>query len=260
MPATERGQLDLTDVVPANQLATLRAERSSELVIAPILGTAYYGLNMSNRTLGTQVVLRQALAMAIDRKQLVETLGFGQLGAYGLVPPGTWNYDTQSVPWASEGDEERIAQARRLYAQAGFSAAAPLHLRLLFNSSAAIKRTRHRDRGDVETNLGCGHGVYRGRNTACSCSRATTNLVGMWCASDGMPTTTMPAISWTSFRAHSPNNDMGYANPRFDALLDRAAVMSDLAQRKQLLEDAERVALDDYPIVSAVLFSCPSGW
>jgi len=34
------------------------------------LGTAYYGLNVSNGTLGPKVMLRQALAMAIDRKTI----------------------------------------------------------------------------------------------------------------------------------------------------------------------------------------------
>src|SRR6267154_3058580 len=86
------GQIDLTDSVPANMLPALRAEHSSELVIAPFLATSYYCLNLSNETLGPSLALRKALAMAVDRRQLVETLGFGQVGAYGFVPPGTWNY------------------------------------------------------------------------------------------------------------------------------------------------------------------------
>ena len=247
------GQLDLTDVVPANQLATLRAERSSELVIAPILGTAYYGLNVSNGTLGPKVMLRQALAMAIDRKQLVETLGFGQLGAYGLVPPGTWNYDTQSFPWASENDEERIAQARRLYAQAGFSPAAPLHLRLLFNSSAAIKRTAIAIAAMWKQTLGVDTEFTEEEYRVFLQTRhdkSRWDVVRLGWDADYNDASNFLDI----FRAHSPNNDMGYVNPRFDALLDRAAVMTDLAQRKQLLEDAERVALDDYPIVPLYYF------
>jgi oligopeptide transport system substrate-binding protein len=36
------GELDLTQSVPAAALASIRAERPSELHIAPLLGTMYY--------------------------------------------------------------------------------------------------------------------------------------------------------------------------------------------------------------------------
>jgi len=168
-------------------------------------------------------MLRQALAMAIDRKQLVETLGFGQLGAYGLVPPGTWNYDTQSFPWASENDEERIAQARRLYAQAGFSPAAPLHLRLLFNSSAAIKRTAIAIAAMWKQTLGVDTEFTEEEYRVFLQTRhdkSRWDVVRLGWDADYNDASNFLDI----FRAHSPNNDMGYVNPRFDALLDLSLI------------------------------------
>ena len=247
------GQLDLTDVVPANQLAALRADRSTELVVAPILGTAYYGLNVARGALGSNVTLRRALTMAIDRKQLVDTLGFGQLPAYGLVPPGTWNYDTHTFGWAGETPEERVAEARRLYAQAGFSPTVPLHLRLLFNSSAAIKRTAILIAAMWKQTLGVDTVFTEEEYRVFLQSRhdkARWDVVRLGWDADYNDASNFLDI----LRAHSPNNDMGYGNPRFDALVDRAAVSGDLAQRKQLLEDAERIALDDYPIVPLYYF------
>ena len=79
--------------------------------------------------------------MAIDRKRLVRALAFGQSGAYGFVPPGTWNYAPQSWEWKEQSDASRIAAARQLYAQAGYSVKAPLRMRLLFNSNIVIKNT-----------------------------------------------------------------------------------------------------------------------
>jgi oligopeptide transport system substrate-binding protein len=55
-------------------------------------------------------------------------------------------------------------------------------------------------------------------------------------------------------RAKSPNNDMRYANPKLDAELDRAASMSDLSQRRQALESAESMMLEDYPIIPLYYF------
>ena len=91
------------------------------------MGTAYYGVNLANKALSS-VALRQALAMAIDRKRLVESLGFGQVPAYGFVPPGTANYTPQEWDWKALSDIERMQRAKQLYAEAGFSTAKPLRL------------------------------------------------------------------------------------------------------------------------------------
>ena len=107
----------------------------------PYLATAYYGLNLTAGPCKTNLQLRQALSMAIDRTRLVQSLAFGQAPAFGFVPPGTWNYGSQSWAWKDLGDAERVAEAKRLYAAAGYSPRAPLHLRLLFNSNPAIKHT-----------------------------------------------------------------------------------------------------------------------
>ena len=55
-------------------------------------------------------------------------------------------------------------------------------------------------------------------------------------------------------RSHSTNNDMGYSNPAYDALLDQAAGMIDVQKRKETLEAAERLMLNDYPIIPLYYF------
>jgi oligopeptide transport system substrate-binding protein len=247
------GQIDLTDSVPANMLPALRAEHSSELVIAPFLATAYYGLNLSNETLGSNLALRKALAMAIDRRQLVETLGFGQVGAYGFVPPGTWNYDPQSWGWTVFGDAERIAEAKRLYAQAGFTPASPLHLRVLFHSNPVIRRTAILTAAMWKETLGVDteltdeeYKVFL--NSRRDKSRWDVARLG-WNADFNDASNFLD-----TFRARSANNDPGFENPAFDALVDQAAATNDLEKRRHLLESAERVMLDDYPIVPLYFF------
>jgi oligopeptide transport system substrate-binding protein len=242
------GQIDLTDSVPANMLPALRAENSSELVIAPYLGTAYYGLNLSNKTIGSNLALRKALAMAVDRRQLVDTLGFGQVGAYGFVPPGTWNYDPQSWQWTGLNDAGRIAEAKRLYAQAGFTPGSPLHLRLLFNSNPVIRRTAILTAAMWKETLGVETELTDEEYKVFLTSRRDKSR---W---------DVARLGWTAdfndasnfldtFRAHSANNDSGFENLSFDALADQAATAGDLTKRRHLLENAERVMLDDYPIV-----------
>jgi oligopeptide transport system substrate-binding protein len=247
------GQLDMTDTVPANVIPALRDKHSKELVIAPFLATAYYGLNLSASPFGANLKLRQAIAMAIDRKRLVYALAFGQTGAYGFVPPGTWNYSPQSWQWKNLSDAERVAEAKRLYAQAGYSTDSPLHLRLIFNSNPAIRNTAIIVAGMWKETLGIETALTEEEYRVFLQSRHDKSR---W---------EVARLGWTAdyndasnfldiFREHSSNNDPGYANPSFDTLLDQAALTPDPHQRRQLLEAGERKMLADYPVVPLYFF------
>jgi oligopeptide transport system substrate-binding protein len=246
------GQIDITDIVPANAIAWIHAEHPKELVVAPFLATAYFGLNLS-APIFANLQLRKALAMAIDRKRIAAAQGFGQPPAYGFVPPGTWNYNPQNWEWSGLGDEDRIAEAKRLYLDAGYTTAKPLHIRLLFNSNTAIKQTAiliaamWKDALGIETELT--EEEYR---VFLQSRRDKTR----W---------EVARLGWTAdfndasnfldtFRQNSPNNDTGYVNHTFDALLSEAARTPDPEARKRLLEGAERVMLNDYPILPLYFF------
>ena len=60
-------------------------------------------------------------------------LRVGELPAYGWVPPGIHDYTPQSFDYRGMPMAERIAEARRLYAAAGYSAAKPLRFELRYN-------------------------------------------------------------------------------------------------------------------------------
>ena len=58
-----------------------------------------------------------------------------------------------------------------------------------------------------------------------------------------------------TLRTGSPNNDARYERSDFNELLDRGASTLDPTDRRQLLEDAERMMLSDYPILPIYFFS-----
>ena len=246
------GELDITDIVPANAVSWIRAEHSSELVVAPFLATAYFGLNLSTPVFSS-VELRRALAMAIDRNRIAAAQGFGQPPAYGFVPPGTWNYTPQNWPWSAISDEDRIAEAKRLYAHSGYTLAKPLRIRLLFNANTAIKQTAILIAAMWKEVLGIDTELTEEEYRVFLQSRHDKTR---W---------EVARLGWTAdfndasnfldtFRKNSPNNDAGYSNTSYDALLDAAARTSDLDTRRQLLEAAERVMLGDYPILPLYFF------
>jgi oligopeptide transport system substrate-binding protein len=251
--AYRSGQLDMTDTVPPNAIDSLRKDHPKELLIAPYLATAYYGLNFAALPFQGNLKLRQALAMAIDRQRLVSALALGQIGAYGFVPPGTWNYAPQHWEWEKLSDSDRIAEARRLYTAAGYSIGSPLRLRLLMNSNPAIKQTAIMIAAMWKEELGIDTELIDEEFRVFLQSRREKNkweVVRLAWNADYNDASNFLDI----FRSNSSNNDTGYTNPLFDKLLDDAAKSADPENRRALLENAERVMLADYPALPLYFF------
>jgi oligopeptide transport system substrate-binding protein len=246
--AYRAGQLDITDTVPGYSIEALIREHSSEVVIAPYLATAYYALNLSEGPFAANIKLRKALAMAIDRPQLVNLLGLGQMAAYGFVPPATWNYEPQRWAWSNDTDENRIAEARRLYRAAGYSTNTKLHLRLLFNSNPAIKQTAIVIAAMWKETLGIETELIDEEFRVFLQSRDDKkrwDIVRLAWNADYNDATSFLDV----FRNKSPNNSSGYSSPSFDKLLDEASSTSSAEVRRSLLEGAERMMLEDYPVI-----------
>jgi len=249
------GQLDITQSVPNNALAMVRSERPNELFVAPFLATAYYALNLHSQYFATNLNLRKSLAMAIDRKALEATiLPFGQRPAYGFVPPGTWNYDLQTWDWHNLPDSDRIEEAQRLYALAGYSARRPLRLRVLFNSNNTVKQVAIAIASMWKETLGVETDLVDEEYRVFLDTRKDTS---QW---------EVARLGWTAdyndagnfldiLRSRSPNNDARYDRQEFDQLLDSAASTLNSSDRRHLLEDAEKMMLSDYPILPIYFFS-----
>jgi ABC-type oligopeptide transport system substrate-binding subunit len=248
-------ELDVTQSVPSNALQAVRRERPQELLVAPFLATAYYALNLKNPVFSKNLALRKALSLAIDRRALeASILPFGQRPAFGFVPPGTWNYEPQSLEWQNLSDQARVEQARRLYAQAGYSVANPLHVRVLFNSNNSIKQVAIAIAAMWKQTLGVESTLIDEEFRVFLMSRRDTSK---W---------DVARLGWTAdyneaanfldtLRSGSPNNDARYTRNQYDELLKRAAGTANPSDRRDLLQQAERLMLSDYPILPIYFFS-----
>jgi oligopeptide transport system substrate-binding protein len=242
------GQLDLTDTVPAQLVPTLRKSGTKELVLSPILTTAYYGLNLREPPFLNNPKLRLALSMSIDRRKLVQILGSALREAYGIVPPGTWNYDAQESTWKDLGDVQRTATAKRLYEEAGYSEQHPIHLRLLYNANTSIKRIAVIVAAMWKETLGINVELIEEEYRVFLESRHDSSkwdVVRLAWAADYDDAGNFLEI----FRSKAPTNDEGYSNPTVDSLLDKANETADPHDRRELLESAERQVLQDQPII-----------
>ncbi len=242
-------EFDTTYEIPLSQAQALRARYGRELHIAAYLGSYYYGFNLSQPPFKDQPKLRQALTMAIDREVIVNKVMNGlALPAYSLVPPGVWNYTAQQPAWASWPRQRKLAEARRLYAEAGYSKDHPLQVELRYNTHDDHKRiaiviaAMWKQWLGVETRLLNEEFKVFLQNR--KLHQVTQVFRSAW-ISDYNDATSFLDLQQSS---HG-RNDSVYRNPAYDALLALAANTADVTARRALLEQAERMLLSDFPVL-----------
>lgn len=242
------GELHVTAVVPRGQYDIIRRDYAAQLHIAPQLSTYYYGFALDRAPFKDAPGLRRALSLVIDRERLADfVLRVGELPAYGWVPPGVHDYTPQRFDYADRPMAERIAEAQRLYAQAGYSAAKPLQFELRYNS------------GEVHGRLAVAIAAMWQAALGVEVRLSAVEFRSLMADIDARDVQ-MFRISWGgdyndaySFLQYL-KSDFGinlprYANPAYDALLARAAATADTGARRALLEQAERTMLADTPLL-----------
>ena len=240
--------LDSTYDISTAQLPWIKKQIPGELFVAPYLGSYYYGFNTTRPPFKDNPKLRRALSLAVDRQVIAEQiLGAGQLPAYGWVPP-VHHYESQQMVEASWTQEQREAEAKRLYAEAGYSAENPLRTELMFNTNedhrrlaVAIAAMWKRVLGFEATISNQEWKVYLDTRS----QKVKTQVFRMGWIGDYNDAFTFSEM----LRSTSGQNDAGYDNPEYDRLLDAAQAERDLDRRAKLLEEAERVMLADMPII-----------
>ena len=245
---------DTTYEIPLVQAKALRQRYGAELHIAPYLGSYFYGFNLSQPPFKDNPKLRQALAMAIDREVIVaKVMNDVALPAYSYVPPGVWNYTPQVPVWASWPREQKLAEARRLYAEAGYSREKPLQMELRYNTHddhkriAVVMAAMWKQWLGVETRLVNEEFKVFLQNRK---QRRVTQLFrSAWISDYDDATSFLDLPTSTHGR-----NDSVYLNPEYDALLQQAAATADIAARRALLEAAERLLMRDLPVLPIYVY------
>ena len=246
------GALDITFAVPGSHVDKLRQTHAGELKIAPFLALYYLAFDVSEAPFDDRS-LRRALSMAIDREALVGITGRGEQPAYGIVPGGVNGYIPARLGWASLVEEERLEAARSLYAQAGYSAAEPLSMTLLYDA-AGIHETIALAVSEMwRSTLGVDVRLEKREWKHLLAARKSP---GEW---QVMPFAWSgdydhPATFTDLFHSASPQNLPGYSNERYDALLEDARATIDPAEQMRLYAAAEAVALEDEPIAPLYFF------
>jgi oligopeptide transport system substrate-binding protein len=242
------GELEVTAVVPRGQFDWIREHLAGELHVSPQLTTYYYGFNLRRAPFRDQRRLRRALSLVIDREKLAAlVLRVGELPAYGWVPPGIDNYTPQSFDYRGEPIPARIAEAQRLYREAGYSRAKPLAFELAYNAGevhtkvAVAVASMWKEALGVEVRLT----QVEFKSLLEDIDRGDVELFRSSWAGDYNDAYTFAQYLKSDFGLNLPR----YRSAAYDALLTRAAAEGDFGARRALLEEAERVMLADHPLI-----------
>lgn len=209
--------------------------------IHPAAATYYY-LFQTNKPPVKDARVRKALALAVDRNELLTEAGVPNgsdtgafLPARGMIPP-VWGYDGGAAPGF---DPEK---ARRLFTEAGFPGGKGFpEIDLLINESPVHRRVAETIREQWRETLGVraaleiqnwNHYLISRRAGAYDAARAG------W-RSDYQD----PVAFLEAFVTGSALNDGRYKSSAFDVLVSAAAGTADRHERKLLCAQAEEILL-----------------
>ena len=250
--AYRAGEMHITGVVPRGQFDWIRQNLRTELHVAPQLSTYYYGFNL-DRERFRDPRLRRALSMVIDRERLANSvLRVGELPANGWVPPGVFNYSTQSFDYAGKPVEERIAEARKLLEASGAARAGPLSFELRYNNGEVHTKVAVAVASMWKEALGAQARLagVEFKSLMQDIDRRDIDLYRLSWVGDYNDAYTFLQYLKAGFGINLPH----YASRAYDSLLDAAAQQVDVMRRRRLLESAERLALADHPLIPLYVY------
>ncbi|MFC4100499.1 peptide ABC transporter substrate-binding protein [Paenibacillus xanthanilyticus] len=245
-----------TGQIPTEQLAMLIQDKNPELVSQPQASTYYYNFNNTKKPF-SNVKVRKALAMAIDRKAIVEKVTKGnEIPAYGFVPPGIHgvNGDFRDEV-TTEYFKEDVTEAKKLLAEglAEEGMTAIPEFELSYNESDTHKAVAEAIADMWKTNLGITvktqtveWKVFLQNRTSLAYDVARAG----WGADYNDPMTYIDM--WIT---KGGNNDTGFSNAEYDKLVKEAYATSDQQARVDAMAKAEKILIGDNMAIMPIFYS-----
>jgi len=242
----ETGQLQWVTDPPSALLEEIK--KRDDFISAPQLSVYFFRLNVKRPPL-EDVRVRRALAMAIDRTQIVEQVTkAGQLPAFTNVPPGLAGYQS------AEGLRPSIEEARQLLIDAGYPGGRGIpKMTLLYNTSEGHRAIAEVIQQQLKNNLNVkielqnmewGSFLDKVNQKDYDIARAG------WIADYPDPNTFLDM--WVT---DGPQNNTNWSNPQYDELIVAAGREGDAAKRLDLLRQAEQIWVDEMPVIPVYFYT-----
>lgn len=241
-------EIDMTyNNMPIELFQKLKKEIPNEVHVDPYLCTYYYEIN-NQKAPFNDVRVRTALKLAMDRDIIVNKVkNQGDLPAYSFTPPYTDGAKLVEPEWFKWSQEKRNEEAKKLLAEAGYTAEKPLTFDLLYNTSDLHKKLAIAAASIWKKNLGANVKLENQEWKTFLDTRHQGNYDvsrAGWCADYNEPTSFLNMVL-----SDSSNNTVHYKSPAFDKLIADTLKVTDEAQRSELYSKAEQQLDKDSAIV-----------
>lgn len=248
----EAGEVDFLQCLPEEQTAQLIQENAR--TVATELGTWSVLVNCRQEPFADPLV-RQALALSVDRAALAEAAGTTARAAEGLVPPGVPGDETQdfrTAVGAHFGDPaEAAADASSpldLLEEAGYNSGADLgELELLYVQEDISSQVALALAQQWRTALGLE--VMPRAVTAQELDAALESGSYTLAAAEVTAPGSDAACFLTQWVTGGADNVTGFANSAYDTLMTIIAGGADATARLGCLHDAEALLLEDGALI-----------
>ncbi len=238
------GQVDWIPTVPSEIIPELLARPEKDFVPSPYLSTYYYLVNVAKPPLD-DVRVRRALAMAIDKQEIVEKITrAGQKPTRSFVPGNIRRYvDYQPA----ECEPHDLRRARALLAEAGYPEGRGFPtIEILYNTSEAHQAIAELIQSQWKRQLGID---VRLVNQEWPSYLASRRLGKYFIARAGwIGDYVDPNTFLELFLSDNPNNQTNWADPDYDRLVKAAQFEPDPKRRMELYHQAERILMDQLPV------------
>ena len=251
IPAYRSGGLDVTfQGVPADQFSELKHDFPKELDVFTQEATYYYDFSWNNPELSKNPKLRQALSMAIDRNVLThDVLKMEQPPLYSVVSDTVegGKYKGLDYDWASWSRDKQIAEAKRLYTEAGYSANNPYTVTISYNTNDLHKKTALAVAAMWKSVLGVN---VKLQNQEWKTFIQMRHKGDYQIARDGWTADYNAVTTYTNlYQCNNDQNNAHYCNPEFDKLVAQAKADTNEDHKTNLYREALKIPLNDYAII-----------
>jgi peptide/nickel transport system substrate-binding protein len=241
------GSIDYALLTPLGE-QRLRNEQNLNIMSGPRVFLYVFVFNML-REPWSDVRVRQAISMAVDRDELIEKALFGTGTIAGPMPTGFGNWFVPPAELREKWYTPNLERARQLLDEAGVPEGQELDLLVApfggsdFYTNAAVVLKDQLEKIGITVNI---------RQVEVGVFVQEASLDGNWNYDMNInafsPRHDPDGFVWARF--YSENTfAVGYKNERVDELLVEARSTIDQAQRKALYDEAQRILLDESPMI-----------
>lgn len=260
LAAYKAGKVDVNKTIPGAQIPLLL--KSGEAKVLDTLGTGYTVFNTKVKPFD-DLRVRKAFSLALDRQTIVDKVTMsGQKPANGFIPygiPGVVDGkgDFRSEDTAKYDDPHaQVEEAKKLLAEAGYPDGKGLpEIVYSYNTNEGNKRMAEALQAMWKQNLGVDVKLQNEEWKVFIDRRNQKNFMlarAAW-LSDFMDAENMLAL----FETKNWENCTNWSNAKYDELINGAAKEGDRAKRIGMMHDAEKILMEELPMISMYFYATP---